>query len=88
MKLVTFEQRKRVSIGEVVGDEVVDLPASEPPLTGTLLGTNYKKHVPRRHRSPLPHPSLFDKRGACLSGPYDAVYEPRATPQLDYEVAG
>ena len=87
MKLVTFEKRRMASSGEIVGDKVIDLSASGSAPTETRLGTNYKKHLPRTHRSSL-NPSVFDKRGARLGGPFDAVCAPRATPQFHYEVAG
>lgn len=37
MKLVTFSQRGRTSIGKVVGTQIIDLPASDPALPRTML---------------------------------------------------
>jgi 2-keto-4-pentenoate hydratase/2-oxohepta-3-ene-1,7-dioic acid hydratase in catechol pathway len=37
MKLVTFSCHGHLSIGKVVGNQVVDLPASDPGLPGTML---------------------------------------------------
>ncbi|CAD6562051.1 Ureidoglycolate lyase [Paraburkholderia hiiakae] len=37
MKLVTFQCRGRSSIGKIEGDQVVDLPASDRSLPGTML---------------------------------------------------
>ena len=37
MKLVTFSCRGHLSIGKVVGNQVVDLPASDPGLPTTML---------------------------------------------------
>jgi len=37
MKLVTFSSRGRISIGKVVGNQVIDLPASDPALPRTML---------------------------------------------------
>ena len=37
MKLVTFRCRGRQSIGKVVGNQVIDLPASDPSLPRTML---------------------------------------------------
>lgn len=37
MKLVTFRARARHSIGKVVGQQVIDLPASDPSLPGSML---------------------------------------------------
>lgn len=37
MKLITFSHRARVSIGKVVGDQVIDLPASDPGIPRTML---------------------------------------------------
>lgn len=37
MKLITFTCRGRTSIGKVVGDTVLDLPASDPRLPATML---------------------------------------------------
>lgn len=37
MKLVTFSHRGRISIGKVAGDQVIDLPASDPALPATML---------------------------------------------------
>jgi len=37
VKLVTFTCRGRISIGKVVGDAVIDLPASDPGLPVTML---------------------------------------------------
>lgn len=37
MKLVTFSCRGHLSIGKVVGDQVVDLPSSDPGLPPTML---------------------------------------------------
>ena len=37
MKLTTFAVRGRVSIGKIVGQTVVDLPASDPALPGSML---------------------------------------------------
>ena len=87
MKLVTFEKRRMASSGEIVGDKVIDLSASGSAPTETRLGTNYKKHLPRTHRSPPLNPSVLDKRRSCLDGPFDAGYAPRATPKFHCEVA-
>lgn len=37
MRLVTFQCRGHRSIGNVVGEQVIDLPASDPALPGTML---------------------------------------------------
>ena len=37
MKLVTFSCRGRVSIGKVVNDQIIDLPASDDTLPRTML---------------------------------------------------
>jgi 2-keto-4-pentenoate hydratase/2-oxohepta-3-ene-1,7-dioic acid hydratase in catechol pathway len=37
MKLVTYSQRGRTSIGKVVGTQVIDLPASDPALPRSML---------------------------------------------------
>lgn len=37
MKLVSFSQRGRNSIGKAVGQQIIDLPASDPALPRTML---------------------------------------------------
>ncbi|CAG0900637.1 unnamed protein product [Darwinula stevensoni] len=50
------------------------------------IGLNYLDHCQEQNAPPPKEPVIFSKWGSCIVGPYDEIYYPSITEQLDYEV--
>ncbi|WP_298236438.1 fumarylacetoacetate hydrolase family protein [uncultured Azohydromonas sp.] len=52
------------------------------------IGMNYRDHAEEARRAGVPVPTSqlwFNKQVSCITGPFDPVYKPRVSEQLDYE---
>jgi 2-keto-4-pentenoate hydratase/2-oxohepta-3-ene-1,7-dioic acid hydratase in catechol pathway len=60
-------------------------PVLDPPKF-LAAGLNYRSHVTETGRTELPQvPTVFAKMRSCIVGPYDDIFLPRSSEQLDYE---
>ena len=59
-------------------------PILRPPKI-ICIGLNYAKHAAEAGIEPPRVPLVFNKQSLCVTGPYDAVYKPPESDQLDYE---
>jgi 2,4-diketo-3-deoxy-L-fuconate hydrolase len=56
------------------------------PLKFIAIGLNYRKHAAEVGAQIPKEPEVFTKYTSCISGPDDAIWVPRTSKKLDYEV--
>ncbi len=49
------------------------------------IGLNYADHIAETNSKTPEYPTVFVKLPSCINGPYDDVWRPRVSEQLDYE---
>jgi 2-keto-4-pentenoate hydratase/2-oxohepta-3-ene-1,7-dioic acid hydratase in catechol pathway len=65
----------------------LEAPIQDPPKI-LAIGMNYQSHLEEAERLGIKAPTQqlwFNKQVSCVTGPYDPVYLPRVSSQLDYE---
>jgi 2-keto-4-pentenoate hydratase/2-oxohepta-3-ene-1,7-dioic acid hydratase in catechol pathway len=61
------------------------LAAPVQPRKYFAVGLNYADHAAEANREIPPHPTVFAKMANTVNGPYDDVFKPTVSDQVDYE---
>jgi 2-keto-4-pentenoate hydratase/2-oxohepta-3-ene-1,7-dioic acid hydratase in catechol pathway len=62
----------------------LEAPIRRPP-EFLAIGLNYADHIAESGMKKPEFPLFFNKQTSCVTGPYDPIYRPRVSTQLDYE---
>jgi acylpyruvate hydrolase len=64
----------------------VDFAPAVTPAKVVCVGLNYRSHIEEMGKEVPQHPTLFSKFTDTLTGPYDDLVLPAASPKVDWEV--
>lgn len=67
-----------------LADAKLSAPIPRPPKF-CAIGLNYADHIAETNSKTPDYPTVFVKLPTCVNGPYDDIYLPRVSDQLDYE---